>query len=150
MTRTDSRRYVIGVDPGTTTGVAIWDRTDQSFHSVQVDMAGLYRLIDQHGSETAIAQVEKFTITAATLRKVRVYDPLDAIGYIRYAAFRDGFTVEYTKPADVMAPFPDVALKAAGWFNRGNQHANDAARHLAYRLVRDRVLDAGLFLKGHD
>lgn len=131
-------------DPGTTTGVAIWN--DGIFTAYQFTVEELYAYVDSRCGGITNAQIERFTISAATLRKGRVDDPLDVIGYLKYAAWRCGFPYRFSKPADVMQTFPDSALKRAGMFTTGKQHANDAARHLARSLVLDRLVDPKIFL----
>lgn len=132
-------------DPGTVTGVAIW--TDGVFIGQQLTVTELYEFVDDACDRIAHAQIEKFTISAATLKKARVDDPLDVIGYLKYAAWRCGFPTRFSKPADVMASFTDAALKRAGMFTKGKQHANDAARHLARSLVLDRHVDPKIFME---
>lgn len=132
---------IVAFDPGVTTGVATWQA--DTFDSFQLDEHELYRWVDDRCEDIDTTQVESFIIRPHTQV---VYDSLYIIGYLRYAAWRCGFTVEFTKPADVMAPFPDAALKRANWFTPGKGHANDAARHLAHHLVRNRMMDAKVFL----
>lgn len=130
-------------DPGTTTGVAIWTAT--TFTGVQLTVTELYELVDEACERIQFAQIERFTISARTIKASRVDDPLDVIGYLKYAAWRCGFPVNFSKPADVMATFPDPVLKRAGLFTKGAPHANDAARHLARRLVMDKLIDPKVF-----
>lgn len=130
-------------DPGTITGVAIWN--DGKFTGLQLTVTELYEFVDDACDRISHAQIERFTISAATLRKSRVDDPLDVIGYLKYAAWRCGFPYRFSKPADVMQTFTDAALKRAGFFTPGKGHANDAARHLARSLVLDRHLDPAVF-----
>jgi len=131
-------------DPGTITGVAIW--RDGIFTGVQLTVEELYEFVDEACEQISHAQIERFTISAATLKKARVDDPLDVIGYLKYAAYRCGFPYRFSKPADVMQTFPDAALKRAGMFTKGAGHANDAARHLARSLVLDRLVDPKVFM----
>lgn len=133
-------------DPGTLTGVAVWDGHGLSPLSGQYEVEELYALVDEHCMDVNAAQVERFTITEATIRKARVSDPMDVIGYLRYAAWRCGWPISWTKPADVMRRFPDAALKRAGLHVKGRPHQNDAARHLAAALVHSGALDPALFL----
>lgn len=135
---------LMAFDPGVTTGVA-WLK-DGEFGSIELNETNLYMLVDAKCEEIEHGQIEKFVITQATTKKVVVYDSLYIIGYLRYAAWRCGFPIDFTKPADVMAPFPDVALKRAGWHKPGMGHANDAARHLAHHQVRSRAMSASTFL----
>lgn len=132
-----SRCLVVAVDPGVTTGLAsVKNKDDSTFSSWQVDEKGMYHFFDSYGTDIRHVQCEAFTINAATIRKTVVYDSLYLIGYLRYCAHRDGFTLTFTKPADVMSSFPDAALKRAGMHKPGLGHANDAARHLAHYMVR--------------
>ena len=137
---------IVAIDPGVTTGVAWW--TQDGFASDQFDEHTFYRWIDQRAWNIAHLQCESFIINAATVRKTVVYDSLYLIGYLRYKAYQNNFPMAFTKPADVMGPFPDAALKRAGFFNKGKGHANDAARHLAHHLVRTGRLSGSLFLPG--
>jgi len=146
---------IIAIDPGVTTGVA-WQITRHHggdmpfdatlFQSDEFDEHTFYRWIDQRAGDITHCQIEQFVINAATVRKTIVYDSLYLIGYLRYKAFQHNFPIGFTKPADVMRPFPDVALKRAGMFNKGKGHANDAARHLAHYLVSTRRMSGSVFL----
>lgn len=131
-------------DPGKMTGVAVWD--DGKFWADQYTVEELYQVVDDACSDIGFAQIERFTISAATLKKARETEPLDVIGYLKYAAWRCGFEYGWTKPADVMHSFPDAALKKGGLYTSGKGHANDAARHLAWKLVRTKVMAPGAFL----
>lgn len=131
-------------DPGKLTGVAVWH--DGKFWAGQYTVEELYQLVDDACAEISEAQIERFTISNATVKKAPESDPLDVIGYLKYAAWRCGFQVGWSKPADVMRSFPDPALKKAGLFTPGKGHANDAARHLAWKLVRSKIKPAGDFL----
>jgi hypothetical protein len=135
---------VAAFDPGVTTGVA-WLK-DGVFGAEQFDEHSLYEWVDSQCELFDHIQIEQFIINAATIRKVRVYDSLYLIGYLRYAAWRCGFPTAFTKPSDVMKPFDDAALKRAGMHTPGKEHANDAARHLAHRLVKTRALSGSIFL----
>lgn len=131
-------------DPGVTTGVA-WLR-DGVFGADQFDEYSLYEWVDSQCELFNHVQIEQFIITSATIRKARVYDSLYLIGYLRYCAWRCGFPVAFTKPADVMAPFSDAALKRAKMHTPGKEHANDAARHLAYHMVQKKLISGSVFL----
>lgn len=131
-------------DPGTMTGVATW--VNGIFVADQFTVEDLYVFVDARCSDITHAQIERFTISERTIKASRVDDPLDVIGYLKYAAWRCGFPYAMTKPDAVMRTYTDAALKRAGMFTRGKGHANDATRHLAYALVKDRVLDPKVFL----
>jgi len=135
---------IVAIDPGVTTGVAWW--VEDHFNADQFDEHSFYRWIDLNAGDITHCQVEMFVINAATVRKAVVYDSLYLIGYLRYKAFQTNFPIAFTKPADVMASFPDAALKRANMFTKGKGHANDAARHLAFHLVKTRQIPGSLFL----
>jgi hypothetical protein len=138
-------KRIIAFDPGKITGVAIWDDV---YVGRQFTVEELYSYVDHEcdSLDGGHVQVEKFTISQATIRKAAESDPLDVIGYLKYAAWRCGFEIGWSKPADVMKTFPDASLKKAGMFIPGKGHANDAARHLAWYLVKNKIRPAGDFL----
>lgn len=135
--------YVWAFDPGTTTGVAVWNHQTGALHELsgQYQVFDLYRLVDANERWVSHAQVELFTITEATVRKARVSDPMDVIGFLKYKAWACGWDIDWSKPADVMRRFPDPALKRVGLFTKGMPHQNDAARHLAGALIRLKMID---------
>lgn len=140
---------IAAFDPGVTTGVAWLE--DGVFHSDEFDEHGLYDWVDERCSLFDHVQIEAFIINAGTVKKTVVYDSLYLIGYLRYAAWRCGFPIDFSKPAEVMAAFPDAALKRADMHYRGHGHANDAARHLARHMVKNRMISGSVFLpKGDD
>jgi hypothetical protein len=136
---------IYAFDPGKITGVATWD-DEAGFWSSQFTVEELYEFVDDACERIGYAQIEKFTISAQTIRKTPESEPLDVIGYLKYAAWRCGFDIGWTKPPDVMATFTDAALKKAGMHVPGRGHANDAARHLAWYLVKNRYRPASDFL----
>lgn len=135
---------IAAFDPGVTTGVAWLD--GKVFHSQQFTEHELYDWVDNCCELFDHVQIESFIINAGTVKKTIVYDSLYLIGYLRYSAWRCGFPMQFSKPADVMKAFPDVALKRAGMHFPGHGHANDAARHLAYHLVKTRQISGSVFL----
>lgn len=137
---------IYAFDPGKLTGVAVWDTDTSLFQADQLTVIEIYEYVDSACEIIEYAQIEKFTITQQTIRKARETDPLDVIGYLKYAAWRCGFECGWSKPAEVMSTFPDEALKKGGMFTRGKGHANDAARHLAWYLVKNNLRPAKDFL----
>jgi hypothetical protein len=136
---------IYAFDPGKITGVATWS-LGGGFWSGQFTVHELYEYVDAACERIGYAQIERFTISAGTIRKAPEPDPLDVIGYLKYAAWRCDFKIGWTKPADVMRSFPDGALRKAGMYLPGKGHANDAARHLAWHLVQNRLRPASDFL----
>ena len=137
---------IYAFDPGKLTGVAVWDTDTGGFYADQLTVTDLYEYIDSVCDVIGYGQIEKFTITERTLKVARETEPMDVIGYLKYAAWRCGFEIGWSIPAEVMSTFPDPALKKAGMFTRGKGHANDAARHLAWYLVRNKIRKPGEFI----
>lgn len=144
---------IYAFDPGKLTGVSTWNTANATcdpprpeFWADQFTVTELYEFVDDACERIEFAQIEAFTISQQTLKKARETEPLDVIGYLKYAAWRCGFQIGWTKPPDVMATFTDAALKKAGMFTRGKGHANDSARHLAWYLVKNRIRPASDFL----
>lgn len=144
----ERRSFIAAFDPGVTTGVAWLE--DGVFHSDQFNEHEFYEWVDGRCYQLAHAQIESFIINSGTVKKTIVYDSLYLIGYLRYCAYRCGFKIEFSKPADVMAAFPDVALKRAKMHYPGHGHANDAARHLARHMVKTRMISGSVFLPQGD
>lgn len=138
------RRYIVAFDPGVTTGVAWLD--GDVFHSAQFEEHPFYEWVDDLCFTMKHAQIEQFVINSGTVKKTIVYDSLYLIGYLRYCAWRCDFTTSFSKPAEVMATFPDHALKRAGMHFPGHGHANDAARHLARYMVTHGLISGSAFL----
>lgn len=135
---------VMAFDPGVTTGVA-WIENGE-FHSEQWTEHEVYEHVDEWCEKLDHVRIEQFVINAGTVKKTIVYDSLYLIGYLRYCAWRCGFEMSFTKPADVMATFTDAALKRANMHKPGQGHANDAARHLAHYLVKSGAVKGSVFL----
>lgn len=143
---TTKRTLIVGVDPGVTTGVATWDVETKTFHSFQADEHEFYEFVNGNADRVRHMQIEFFTINQATVRKTVVYDSLYLIGYLRFMSYSAGFPIGFTKPADVMSSFDDAALKRVEWFQKGQGHANDAARHLSHYCTRNRLVEAKHYL----
>jgi hypothetical protein len=139
---------IAAFDPGVTTGVA--GLANGKFFSAEFSEHELYQWVDERCQLFDHVQIESFIINSGTVKKTIVYDSLYLIGYLRYASWRCGFPTEFSKPADVMAAFPDVALKRAKMHYPGHGHANDAARHLARHMVKNRMISGSVFLPKGD
>ena len=86
---------------------------------------------------------ERFTISERTIRASRdgVHDALDTIGVLRYMSRRHtGKEVKFQQPDAVMALLTDEKLKAKGWYKPGQDHANDALRHMGWALARRKLI----------
>lgn len=143
--------YVLAVDPGKTTGFALWSALKPSeavISQAENDVFLPYadRLMTAHGPELLIV-CEAYIISPETLKKSRQTDPLEVIGVLRYLAFRHGSTfAPLQKAADAKTVVPNDRLRTLGWYERGADHGRDAARHLALWLLKNRILSPEIFL----
>lgn len=137
---------LVGIDPGKATGIAVW-----SDGALDMSVTGEYTVeetwsfIDRYCSEFEHQQVEWFTISERTIKTDVDYSGIHMIGAIQFAAWRCGYPITYSTPAEVKQQFPDAALRQAGMWHRSD-HARDAIRHLCRYLVGAGILSPRLFL----
>lgn len=131
-----SSRLIVGVDPGGTTGLA-WLLNDR-FESV--DLAPLEALdkIDELARRKmpTIIAVERYTITAQTIKKTRQYDALEVIGASRWIAHRYRCTFLLQSPGEAQRAGNREVLRVLGWWAKGADHRNKAAAQVAFALQR--------------
>ena len=86
--------------------------------------------------------VERFTISARTVKLGRDHNAIELTGAIRWLSFAHMLPEPlYAGPAEVKALVTDARLRDAGaWHKGGGGHANDASRHAIYWLVRAGLL----------
>lgn len=135
---------ILAVDPGKTTGWALSDTG--YFESGQDDFdTFVARTLEWFVTETVKdVVVERYTVTAETLRKSRQTDALEVIGWLRgHASLRDvSFTLQ--APGDAKRFSTDARLEELGWLRRplaAWDHANDGARHLLLYAVKNRLME---------
>lgn len=128
-------RYVIGIDPGKNTGIAVYDRETNAFTEVSC------MLIHQ-----AMSRVKKMAGTLDIM--VRLEDArqrkwfgasgrekLQGAGSVKRDSViwedflsDEGITYELVKPGDAKTKVPaDKFKNLTGWHKRSNGHARDAA-----------------------
>lgn len=133
-------RFVIWLDPGTTTGVAWYDTTTEKFGSCQVATETLRGLLEErlapYPGEHAALGYE----TYLALGGPRAGDPGPSNKAIGIAC-----DVVEGHGAVLLKPMPSSARKIAaydnrlhklGWHKPGRGHANDAAQHLLAWILR--------------
>jgi hypothetical protein len=132
-------RYVLAVDPGKATGIALfawtsgqepvlvatWEVVFETYALVIRDVLSKYP-----GLEVVC---EKFTITAQTAKNSQAPYSLEEIGVLRQIMIDHGmdpWSLPFQTPADAKSMFPNPALKKLGYWHRGGAgHALDAIRH---------------------
>lgn len=156
--------YVFGVDPGTTTGLAIaafgpdrltpptavWSRQllwDEAANFVRLELEHLARMKDE--STAAIAVGEKFTINAKTAQRGQqgAEDALGMLGVLRRECYVAGIQLaksQQAQPAKKLVT--DDALRNLKFFAPGATHINDAYRHVVLLAVSEKLLHPSYLL----
>lgn len=145
MVEPGSRRTVLAVDPGGTTGWALWRDGDQVPQVGQdPPLAFLDRTWDLVRTSGGLEVVcERYVVTAGTLKKSRQYDALEQIGALRWMCHHLGHPFELQDAADAEVFAPSERLKLLGWWTVGQEHARSATRHLLLYLVKRRLVSPG-------
>lgn len=142
---TELPRFVLGIDPGKTTGVALYDLLTEHIDGAELAEDEVGRWL-----ETIIFQVrpavviESFTITQHTARNSQAPWSLEIIGMARHFAAKHGCSFTLQRPADAKAFSTDARLKALGWWRPGKGHMADAQRHTLLFLAKNGWWDASL------
>lgn len=147
----DAPDLLIAVDPGGTVGLAAWTPTGKIEASERDPMTSLDQIYDALGVLTSSNPkarpeivAERFTIDQRTLRLTRggSHDALDVLGGLRWIAHSYGIPLELQGVAEVKNLVPDTRLRALGLHKpTPGGHANDALRHLVYRLARLKLME---------
>lgn len=128
--------HVLWLDPGRTTGWATihCDETEYSCDAGETDFQGIGSLIDdfcRHYGDTALVGYESYLGRGGTPKYAH-----EVIGVARYLANRSGTRIAEAPAANrVIVTLP--MIQALGCYSRGEQHANDAGRHLVAWLLRE-------------
>ena len=140
------KHYIIAVDPGLTSGICLFHRTDDNELSLvwsdELDWVNTTRKVDEvlreHGGADVDVVVEKFTITVQTAKNSQQTWSLEIIGMIRLLALAHGAgELILQSPADAKRFSSNPRLKALDfWHVGGGGHALDAIRHGVLRATR--------------
>lgn len=138
--RAMKNRYLISVDPGLNTGVAVFQfdgtRADpillDSVELTEDEYAPYIRKHFEAHPETEVA-CEKFTITMKTAKLSQAPYSLELIGVLKQIVRDRGRPVsdiEIQTPENAKNKYPNPALKKLGfWHVGGGGHALDGIRH---------------------
>lgn len=140
---------VLGVDPGKTTGWAVYDSATGGIVDVgQLDREAFVdylvpRLEDLAKPKLDIA-CERFVIAGGTVEKSHTDEnwSIEQVGILRHWARRYGHEFTLQGAGDAKKFADNDRLKAIGWHRPGKVHANDALRHTLLRIAK--VLPADL------
>ena len=132
--------YIIGIDPGTKTGIAVWDRKRQMFVSVQTKniIEAMNNVLDlQYAPDTTQLVERLLVIEDARTRSGSEAAKMGA-GSIRrdcsiWQEFAEYYDIDILWRATPRGKFKTTKLPAAtfkkltGWAERTSNHARDAA-----------------------
>lgn len=135
---------LIAVDPGLTTGVAMWDpEVEQRPTAVQYDVSGMHAFIHttcMQGYDVYDIVCESFTISERTMKMTRQTWSLELIGALKYVSEIRGHTFTLQTPAAAKRFADNTRLRQIGWYVPGRDHANDALRHLFLYAVMKKII----------
>lgn len=143
---TEEGIVTVALDPGLTSGLAVYHWPKGHFASEQVEgRFDLYKRLNTmmaSGFQMEFV-LERFTINSQTFAKSPQYDALYIIGHVEAVCYASGIPFALQTPTQAKAFSTDDKLKKLGWYKpTPGGHANDAARHLLRWLVTAR-LDRG-------
>lgn len=142
-------QYVLAIDPGKTTGMALFSRESGSEPVLEWS-----KELEQHQVAEAIRSTiwlptirhnvdvvcERFVINAQTVRNSQAPYSLEVIGIVKQCLHDNGKAMDdiyFQAPADAMTMFDNKKLKKLEyWHVGGAGHALDAIRHALLRLVK--------------
>lgn len=145
--------YVLSVDPGKATGLALFsftkgqepemlDSFEANFDTYASWIRGtLDKVAGMSDPEATLSIVcERFTINAQTVKNSQAPYSLEHIGVLKQIVMDYGGNYEdivFQSPADAKAMFDNPKLKKLEYWHRGGEgHALDAIRHGLLYLVK--------------
>lgn len=140
-------RYVLAVDPGLATGLALIDRATLKPEWVwegawEETTDRVARALVDHKDDIDVV-IEKFTITIQTAKHAQAPWSLEVIGMVKLLCKQYGYKPENIKmqsPGDAKAFTDNDKLRRLDWWVRGSKgHGHDAGRHAALHLLRTGV-----------
>lgn len=140
--------YVLAVDPGKMTGMALFSREPGADPVKEWS-----KELEQHEVAVAVREVlwnpvirynldvvcERFIINAQTVRNSQAPYSLEVIGIVKQCLFDNGKSMDdiyFQTPANAMGMFTNEKIKKLDYWHRGGAgHALDAIRHALLRFV---------------
>ncbi len=141
---------VVAVDPGGTTGLALWSpEMGLTLRELAPADSAVDWLADTARSlKKATFVVERYIITPATAKMSQQHDALEIIGALKFLVRRHGHAMVMQTPAEAKAFSTDAKLKRVGWYSPGEGHARDASRHALLFLAKQGIIDLHTLLGG--
>jgi hypothetical protein len=131
---------ILAVDPGKTTGWAF--KNTSEFQVKYAESMGIqfgefkwFEFLDRYQAwmmegHIDVTVCESFIITRETLKKTRQNWSLEAIGVMRFLSAQRGKEFVLQSPGEAKKFATNDKLKKIDWWPTGQDHAQDAARHL--------------------
>ncbi len=143
---------VVAVDPGGTTGLAVWSPDlGLSLREVSPAIDAVFWLADMARTlEPTTFVVEKYIITPATAKLSQQHDALEIIGALKYLVRKYDHKMVMQSPSEAKAYSTNDKLKRVGWYRPGLDHARDASRHLLLHLSKVGIIDLHTLIGGTD
>lgn len=123
---------MLGVDPGGTTGIAVWEPGFSCPVYDELDPPTTMDFLRSQAvhQDNVIFVVEKYIITPATAKLSQQHDALELIGVVKYLCRIYDHRYTMQSPSEAKSFATDAKLKKAGWYKPGLPHARDASRHV--------------------
>jgi hypothetical protein len=138
---TSQPKYLLAVDPGLATGVALLDITDTEnifvVNTWECDVEEFYdlaeKVLEDFGEIEVVA--ERFIITVQTAKLSQAPWSLEMLGILKFLCRKYKHRITLQKPSEKTFA-PNDKLRLAGFWHRGGDgHANDALRHALVYIV---------------
>jgi hypothetical protein len=124
-------RYILGVDPGKKTGVALldllaetcigWELVDPEYGRKLEELIAQYR---------PAVVAENFIVNAATVKNTQAPWSLENIGIARFLADKYGCSFKKQAQSSAKRFATNERLQALGWYIPGKGHLADAQRQV--------------------
>ena len=135
-------KRVLAVDPGLTTGYAIWhygNRIEGELPAAKF-LQSAASLIENKKVDAVAC--ERFIISSQTGKLSQAPWSLEQIGVLRFLCERSNIDFTLQNAADAKRFASDERLKSMSWEKPpGAGHARDAQRHLLLYLVKNDLID---------
>lgn len=133
--------YVIGVDPGKMTGIAVYAFQRFEFGD-QLPASEVGHFLDGYLDEVRrrypnariVIGCERFNVGGSTVKMTQQSDATEVTGKMKDLATKHQCTFIIQNAADAKKMGQPKILRRIGWWTRGKEHANDAAKHALLAL----------------
>lgn len=134
--------HVLGIDPGESTGVALWSMREKFFTYIitlnaheAVSLAWLTISERKSEDQKLIVVCEKFIISKRTLKSTPQHDPIEITGALRHACLNNpNVSFFQFQPSDAKNALPIIKHKLYDGTKYPDSHGVDAACQVAQYL----------------